>query len=271
MQGAQGSQACLGWPRGLGSDQQSRGVSGVAGLRGRSAANPTNLIRVMPAEGDEMRDSGPATRDNVAQIRGGADRAAARALAARPLHHQRGGAEFYRQCAARGGLRAVDDAVGRGDRRLRLPRATRCWSISAPSTVSGARPPRSRSKPRRRRSVPWVLDPVFIDRSAARAAFARDAARACAEGGTSQRRGIYRSVRQRAGARRAGGLCARNEKRDRAVGRDRSGRRRRAAGGHRQWPPADGQGDRHGLRRLGAGRGLSRRRTGCLARHCRPR
>ncbi len=46
------------------------------------------------------------------------------------------------------------------------------------------------------------------------------------------------------------------QSRDRAVGRGRSGRRRRAPRGHRQRPSADGQGHRHGLRRLGAGRGL---------------
>ena len=86
-----------------------------------------------------MHHPDAATRDDVAQGRGCAcSSACARAGPARPLHHQRGGAEFHRQCAAGGRLRAVDDAVGRGDRRLRRRRATRCWSISAPSTPSGA-------------------------------------------------------------------------------------------------------------------------------------
>ena len=49
---------------------------------------------------------------------------------------------------------------------------TRCWSISARSTPSGRR---RRSPPSRwpTRRKPWVLDPVFIDRSAPRAAFAK--------------------------------------------------------------------------------------------------
>ena len=37
------------------------GCPALAGLRGRGEANPTNLIRVMPAEGDEMQIPDTAT------------------------------------------------------------------------------------------------------------------------------------------------------------------------------------------------------------------
>ena len=52
----------------------------------------------------------------------------------------------------------------------------RCWSISAPSMPSGARRSRWRSARKggaQRGRRPWVLDPVFIDRSPARAHFAQ--------------------------------------------------------------------------------------------------
>ena len=58
---------------------------------------------------------------------------------------------------------ALDDAAGDEIGPFVAAR-TRSWSISAPWTVSAAKPPRSRWKPRGE-NVPWVLDPVFIDRS----------------------------------------------------------------------------------------------------------
>src|SRR5512139_1940588 len=44
------------------------GCPAGAGLRGRFEVNPTNLIRVMPAEGEEMRNPDPATRSEQPQI-----------------------------------------------------------------------------------------------------------------------------------------------------------------------------------------------------------
>ena len=54
--------------------------------------------------------------------------------------------------------------------------------------------------------------------------------------------------------------------RGRAHGRSRRRRRRRAHGRDSQRRSADGQGDRHGLRRLGAGRRVPRGRARCVAR-----
>ncbi len=92
---------------------------------------------------------------------------------ARALHHQCRGAEFHRQCAARRRLPAVDDDFARGDRASSSPAPMRCWSISARSIASAARRSKSRCRPRRRSKLPWVLDPVLIDRAPLRAGFAR--------------------------------------------------------------------------------------------------
>ena len=66
--------------------------------------------------------------------------------AARALHHQCGGADVHRERAARGRRHSVDDArrPTRSARSWRAP--TRCWSISARSTPSGATRPRPRSR-----------------------------------------------------------------------------------------------------------------------------
>jgi hypothetical protein len=48
--------------------QQSRGVSGFCRAERRLEANPTNLIRVMPAEGDEMQHSDAIVRADLPQI-----------------------------------------------------------------------------------------------------------------------------------------------------------------------------------------------------------
>ena len=47
-----------------------------------------------------------------------------------------------------------------------------------------------------RRSLPWLLDPVFIDRSAARATFAQALLASALERSSAQRRRIYRAVRK---------------------------------------------------------------------------
>ena len=118
-------------------------------------------------------------------------------------------------------------------------------------------------------NVPWVLDPVFIDRTPPRAAFARalierapsavrlNAAEFAALSGSEPTRGALAAYAR--ATKTAIGLS----------GEIRLGKRRRTLCGNRQWPCFDGQSHRHGLRRLGAGRGLSRRRTGRLARHRR--
>jgi hydroxyethylthiazole kinase len=147
-------------------------VSGIAGLRGRSAANPTNLIRVMPAEGDEMRDSRLATRDdNVDQF--------AAALIERlrrrsPYVHciTNAVAQNFTAnvllaigCVPSMTLSAeeVGAFVSRADALLvnlgTFDRERRGATGIAVETAAKA-------------NVPWLLDPVFIDRSAARADFA---------------------------------------------------------------------------------------------------
>ena len=178
--------------------------------------------------------------------------APARAHAARALHHQCGRADLHRQRAARGRRHSVDDAVAptRSARSWRAP--TRCWSISAPSTRSGATRPRPRSKSRAEEGVPWVLDPVFIDRSEPRAAYARSL--------VAQKPRAIRLNRAEfvalSGTEPDGEALTRYALDTLAVHRaDRHGRpghRRRAARRDRERPSADGARDRDGLRGLGA-------------------
>ena len=99
-------------------------------------------------------------------------RAPAPARAQGALHHQQRGAELHRQCAAGGGLRAVDDAsadeiggfvAGADSLLVNLGTfdAERRAAVEAALEAAAGK------------AAPWVLDPVFIDRSAARAQFAR--------------------------------------------------------------------------------------------------
>jgi hydroxyethylthiazole kinase len=147
-------------------------VSGVVGLRGRFTANPTNLIRVMPAEGDEMHDSGPAIRDNVAQC---AAVLIERLRARSPRVHciTNAVAQNFTAnvllavgCVPSMTLSAeeIGAFVSRADALLvnlgTFDRERREATAIAVETAAG-------------RGLPWVLDPVFIDRSTARAAFAR--------------------------------------------------------------------------------------------------
>ena len=103
-----------------------------------------------------------------------------------------------------------------------------------------------------KRGVPWVLDPVFIDRSAPRAAFARRcSARSRARYG-STRPSSLRFRRKPADAALAKFAKARRT----VVGLTGAARfrpRRRAARHRRQRRSADGARHRDGLRRLGAG------------------
>ena len=137
-------------------------------------ANPTNLIRVMPAEGERCTPASTSHSDRGAGSRPSGARAPARARSARALHHQRGGAEFHRQCAACGRLRSVDDAVGRGDRPLRRPGADAL--LVNLGTFDGERRQATEIavETAAQDNVPWVLDPVFVDRAPPRADFARE-------------------------------------------------------------------------------------------------
>ena len=128
----------------------------------------------------------------------------------------------------------------------------RSWSISAPSMPSAARAIDVALGAVGAARMPWVLDPVFIERSPARAQFAREllargpavvrlnaAEFAALFGGdpAARRRARRRGLRHRRGADR----------------RHRHRHRRRAPRRNRQRRSADGSGHRHGLRRLGAG------------------
>ncbi len=182
---------------------------------------------------------------------------AARARPARALHHQHGGAELHRQHAAGRRLRAVDDAVGRGDRRLRRRAPTRCWSISAPSMPER----REATGDRRRRGrtsagMPWVLDPVFIDRCAAARRFrARSWSARGPRVRAAQPRRVQRARRRRARrATRWRALRARTATVVALTGATDLVTDGARVVDHRQRPSADGQGHRDGLRRLGAGR-----------------
>jgi hydroxyethylthiazole kinase len=135
-------------------------------------ANPTNLIRVMPAEGDEMRHSQNAVRDDVPQIaatllerlrthgprvhcitNGVAQNFTANALlAAGAVPSMTLSAEEIGAFVAGSGALLVNLGTFDTERRV-------ATGIAVQTAA--------------RENVPWVLDPVFIDRSAARADFAR--------------------------------------------------------------------------------------------------
>ena len=76
------------------------------------------------------------------------------------------------------------------------------------------------------KAAPWVLDPVFIDRSAARAQFARSLLMRGARGGAAQRGGIF-SAGQRQASASAGRIRACQWHRGCNLRRDRSRHRRR--------------------------------------------
>ena len=148
------------------------GCPAFAGLRGLLKANPTNLIRVMPAEGDEMRQSKTATHDDVPQI--------AAALLGR-----------LRTVGPR--VHCITNAVAQNFTANVLLAAGVVPSMTLSAEEIGAFVAHSGALlvnlgtfDRERRAateiaveiaaqenVPWVLDPVFIDRSAGRVEFAR--------------------------------------------------------------------------------------------------
>ena len=124
-----------------------------------------------------MHHSEAATRDayrakTCRKSRRRCSTACARAPA-RPLHHQRGGAEFHRQCAARGGLRAVHDAVGRRRSAAFVAGANALLVNLGTFDRERREATEIAVETAAQENVPWVLDPVFIDRTPPRAAFAR--------------------------------------------------------------------------------------------------
>jgi hydroxyethylthiazole kinase len=135
-------------------------------------ANPTNLIRVMPAEGDEMRHSQTAVRDDVPQIAATLlDRLRTRG----PRVHciTNGVAQNFTANAllAVGAVPSMTLAAeeigafvaGSGALLVNLGTFDTERRVATGIAVQTAA----------RENVPWVLDPVFIERSAARADFAR--------------------------------------------------------------------------------------------------
>ena len=101
------------WPHTSLTAQSLWGARRASRRAERRRANPSNLIRVMPAEGAEMRAS------ELPHITADILDAPARTRAARALHHQFGRADLHRKCAARGRRDPVDDAVAGRDRRVR--------------------------------------------------------------------------------------------------------------------------------------------------------
>ena len=100
-----------------------------------------------------------------------------------------------------------------------------------------------------RRSVPWVLDPVFVDRSPPRADYRPDAGRQKAPAAVRLNAAEFDALARR---RRRWRRAARAMPRAPLLGADRRGRprhRRRATYAHPQRSPADGAGHRHGMRR----------------------
>ena len=155
----------------------------------------------------------PASRDNVPQIAAALLDAPARALAARPLHHQCGGAEFHRQCAA-GGRRVPSMTLsaeeigpfvaGANALLVNLGTFDRERREAAVIAVEAAT----------RGNVPWVLDPVFVDRSAAARSLRPRADRAARRKRCGSTRAEFSALAgERADARSAGGLRARQEDR----------------------------------------------------------
>ena len=94
------------------------------------------------------------------------------APAAGALHHQCGGAELHRQHAAGGRRGAVDDHRAEGGRAF----AARADALLV--NLGTFDPERQKASlaaigVANKAGIPWVLDPVFIDRSPPRAAFAK--------------------------------------------------------------------------------------------------
>jgi hydroxyethylthiazole kinase len=149
------------------------GCPAFAGLRGLLKVNPTNLIRVMPAEGDEMRQSETAMHDDVPQIAAALlDRLRTRSPRVHCITNavaQNFTANMLLAAGAMPSMTLSADEIGAfvvrsGALLVNLGTFDRERRAATEIAVETAA----------RENVPWVLDPVFIDRSAARADFARD-------------------------------------------------------------------------------------------------
>ncbi len=120
----------------------------------------------------------------------------------------------------------------------------------------------------RANAVPWILDPVFVDRASTRAAFAREL--------IGRRPNVIRLNHAEFSA-----LTGSKVSRDAVMafaranqtivglsGEVRSCQRWRTYSHRRERSSLDDPGDRHGLCRFGIGRGVSCNRAGCLGCNC---
>ena len=123
--------------------------------------------------------------------------------------------------------------------------------------------------------IPWVLDPVFIDRSPPRAAFAKKLVALKPRALRLNRGRICHAVGGRNAEAAGEAALVRYAKAKRTVvgltGETRSGLRRRAPGHHRQRSSADGARHGDGLRCLGAGRRDASRSSRMRGRRSRRR
>ena len=251
-------------PRATNCAAISWGAWRAAGLRGESQP-----IEPDPGHAGGGRDASAAKRTHrtieLPAIAADILERLRAAPAAGALHHQCGGAELHRQHAAGGRRGAVDDdraEGGAGLRRARRRAADQSRHLRCRAAEGVARGDRRSPT---RRGIPWVLDPVFIDRSPPRAAFAKKlvamkpralrlnrAEFGALAGGKTDAAALARFAKAR---RTVVGLTG-----ERDLVCDADAPRR-----HRQRPSADGARHRDGLRRLGAGRRLSRGRARRLA------
>jgi hydroxyethylthiazole kinase len=141
------------------------------GLRGENA-NPTNLIRVMPAEGDEMRHSETVLQQRVPHAAAALlDRLRARSprlhcITNTVAQNFTANALLAAGCIPSMTLSAeeIGGFVGKSDALLvNLGTFDADRRDATGIAISAAA----------ERGIPWVLDPVFVDRSPARADFAR--------------------------------------------------------------------------------------------------
>jgi len=152
---------------------QSRGVSGGCNRTERLKANPTNLIRVMPAEGEEMRTSedAGAVPQMVADVLDRLRRQAPRVHCITNTVAQNFTANVL---LAAGALPAMTIAPGEigpfvaGSQALLVNLGT--FDRDRRDAIAIAIEAANKGQ------VPWVLDPVLIERAPPRAEFARDLA-----------------------------------------------------------------------------------------------
>src|SRR6186713_2758546 len=161
-QGWLARQACLGPACGLPIQQQSRGVSGFCRAE-RPRANPTNLIRVMPAEGPEMHHPQAASRNGAAQS---APEILARLRARAPRVH------CITNAVAQNFTANVLLAAGAVPSMTIAQKEVRAFAARADALLINLGtfdPERQKASlaaigVANKAGIPWVLDPVFVDR-----------------------------------------------------------------------------------------------------------